>query len=80
MTSKSFIKPSIRVLVGDALDSIPKLDGIFDVVFIDADKSGYLDYLRLIEDNLHTGSVVIADNARTYYAEIFRLCKKLWQI
>ena len=48
MTSKSFIKPSIRVLVGDALDSIPKLDGIFDMVFIDADKSEYLDYLRAL--------------------------------
>jgi len=60
---KAEVKPSIRVLVGDALDSIPKLDGIFDMVFIDADKSEYLDYLRLIEGNLHIGSVVIADNA-----------------
>jgi predicted O-methyltransferase YrrM len=60
---KAQVKPSIRVLVGDALDNIPKLDGIFDMVFIDADKSEYLDYLRLIEDNLHTGSVVIADNS-----------------
>ena len=48
--------------MGDALDVIPKLDGIFDMVFIDADKSEYLEYLRLIEGNIHTGSVVVADN------------------
>jgi len=42
---------------------IPKLKGPFDLVFIDADKSEYLDYLRLVEDKLHKGSVVVADNA-----------------
>lgn len=59
---KAEVKPNIRVLVGDALDIIPKLNGIFDKVFIDADKSEYLDYLRLIEGKLHTGSVIVADN------------------
>jgi predicted O-methyltransferase YrrM len=33
------------------------------MVFIDADKTEYLDYLRLAEDKLHKGSVVVADNA-----------------
>lgn len=59
---KAEVKPSVRVLVGDALDIIPKLDGIFDMVFIDAEKSEYLDYLRSIEGNLHKGSVIVADN------------------
>lgn len=59
---KAEVKPNIRVLVGDALDIIPKLNGVFDKVFIDADKSEYLDYLRLIEGKLHTGSVIVADN------------------
>jgi predicted O-methyltransferase YrrM len=44
------------------MDIIPKLAGIFDMIFIDADKSEYLDYLRSIEGNLHVGSVVVADN------------------
>lgn len=59
---KAEVKPNIRVLVGDALDIIPKLDGIFDMVFIDADKNEYLDYLRLIEGKLHIGSIIVADN------------------
>ncbi|MEM3566388.1 MAG: O-methyltransferase, partial [Candidatus Bathyarchaeia archaeon] len=56
------IPPKIKVLVGDALEIIPKLEGDFDLVFIDADKEQYLDYLKLIENKLHKGSVVIADN------------------
>ncbi|MEM2975223.1 MAG: class I SAM-dependent methyltransferase [Candidatus Bathyarchaeia archaeon] len=56
------IPPTVEVLVGDALKIIPKLRGKFDLVFIDAEKQQYLDYLRLIENKLHKGSVVIADN------------------
>ncbi|MEM3459284.1 MAG: O-methyltransferase [Candidatus Bathyarchaeia archaeon] len=59
---KAEIPPKVKVLVGDALEIIPKLRGKFDLVFIDAEKRQYLDYLRLIEDKLHKGSVVIADN------------------
>jgi predicted O-methyltransferase YrrM len=59
---KAEVKPSVRVLVGDALDIIPKLEGIFDMIFIDAEKSEYFDYLRLLETRTHIGSVIIADN------------------
>ena len=57
------IPPKVKVLVGDALEIIPKLKGKFDLVFIDAEKSEYLDYLQLVENKLHKGSVVVADNA-----------------
>ncbi|MFH0897228.1 MAG: O-methyltransferase [Candidatus Bathyarchaeota archaeon] len=59
---KAEVKPRVKILIGDALDIIPQLDGIFDMVFIDAEKSEYLDYLRLIEGNLNRGSVIVADN------------------
>jgi len=59
---KAEIPPTVEVLVGDAIEVIPRLAGMFDLVFIDADKSEYLDYLRLIEDKLQKGSVVVADN------------------
>jgi predicted O-methyltransferase YrrM len=57
------VPPTIDVIVGDALEVLPKLTGEFDMVFIDADKSEYMDYLRLAEDKLHKGSVIVADNA-----------------
>ena len=57
------IKPKVRVLTGNALKIIPGLEGEFDLMFLDAAKSQYLTYLRLAEDKLHGGSVVIADNA-----------------
>ncbi|MBC8224776.1 O-methyltransferase [Candidatus Bathyarchaeota archaeon] len=52
----------IEVLVGDALEIIPTLEGSFDMVFMDAAKHQYLDYLRLVEDKLRSGCVVVADN------------------
>jgi predicted O-methyltransferase YrrM len=57
------VSPNIDVVVGDAIKVIPKLAGKFDMVFIDAEKTEYLSYLRLVERKLHRGSVVVADNA-----------------
>ncbi|MEM3700758.1 MAG: class I SAM-dependent methyltransferase [Candidatus Bathyarchaeia archaeon] len=60
---KAEIPPTVELMVGDALEIIPKLEGTFDLVFIDAEKSEYLNYLQLVENKLHKGSVVVADNA-----------------
>ena len=57
------VRPTIDVIVGDAIEVMPKLTGKFDMVFIDAEKTEYLEYLRLVERKLHRGSVVVADNA-----------------
>jgi predicted O-methyltransferase YrrM len=60
---RSGIPPKVNVVVGDALKVLPRLKGRFDAVFIDADKTEYLQYLKLMEDKLHEGTVVVADNA-----------------
>ncbi len=67
---KADLLPKIEVIVGDALNVIPKLSDKFDVVFIDAEKREYFKYLRLVEDKLHRGSVVIADNAGIFEAQM----------
>jgi predicted O-methyltransferase YrrM len=56
----------IRVIVGDALRVIPTLTGSYDAVFIDAEKTEYFEYLMLMEDKLHKGTVVVADNAGVF--------------
>lgn len=47
---------------GDALDIIPSLDEPFDLVFIDADKRNYPNYLELLLPKLATGAVILSDN------------------
>ena len=60
---KAEIPAKVEVIIGDALQVIPKLEGHFDFAFIDAAKNEYFDYLRLTEDKLHKGAVIVADNA-----------------
>ena len=57
------IPPRVDVIVGDALKVIPILKECFDAIFIDAEKTEYLQYLKLMEDKLHEGTVIVADNA-----------------
>jgi predicted O-methyltransferase YrrM len=53
----------INVIVGDALEVIPRLDLKFDLLFLDAAKDEYLKYLKLAGDKaLKKGAVIIADN------------------
>lgn len=52
----------VTVVVGDALETLPKLEGEFDFVFIDAKKEDYLKYLKAIEPKLKVGAVIVADN------------------
>jgi len=64
------LRPTIDVIMGDAIKVIPKLRDKFDMVVIDAEKSEYIDYLRLVEDKLHKGSVIVADNAGIFADEM----------
>jgi len=47
---------------GDALELIPKLEGPFDFVFIDAAKSDYVRYLRMVLPLVPPGGVIVAHN------------------
>ena len=57
------LEPTIEVLVGDALEIIPTLKDEYDFVFIDALKTQYYEYLKVIEPHLFRGSMIVADNA-----------------
>ena len=56
------LENTVTCIEGDALKTLPKLEGEFDFVFIDALKQDYLKYLKLVEAKLKPGSVVVADN------------------
>ena len=60
----------VKVVVGDALRAIPLLPGRFDLVFIDARKEDYLDYLRQLEPKLTADALVIADNTGVFRKDV----------
>ncbi len=67
---KAGMKDRIEILLGDAKQVIPTLEGEFDLVFIDAEKSEYLTYLKACERLLHKGSTVVADNVKVFAEEV----------
>ena len=60
---KMGLAKTVTVITGDALKELPKLEGEFDFLFLDALKRDYLKYLKLVEKKLKPGSVIAADNA-----------------
>ncbi len=53
----------VRSLLGPALQMLPKLaDDSYDIVFIDAEKSEYPEYLEHAKRLLRPGGVLVADN------------------
>ncbi|MEM5843273.1 MAG: class I SAM-dependent methyltransferase [Candidatus Aenigmatarchaeota archaeon] len=63
---KAGLSKKIKVIVGDALKVIPKLKEKFDMLFIDAIKEEYLDYLKVSEGKLKKGAIVVADNTGVF--------------
>jgi caffeoyl-CoA O-methyltransferase len=52
----------ITLHVGPALETVAKLDGRFDFVFVDADKEGYVDYYEAVLPRLNERGLIVADN------------------
>lgn len=60
--SRSPHKEKISVHFGDAMELIPGLDEVFDLVFIDADKRLYSAYYDLVFPKVRSGGLILADN------------------
>lgn len=52
----------VTVLAGDALETLPTLEGAVDFVLLDGWKELYLPVLELLEPRLSSGAFVVADN------------------
>lgn len=52
----------IDIRMGQALDTIAHLTGLFDVIFIDADKVNYVNYYRRAMELLSPHGVILIDN------------------
>ncbi len=60
----------VEIRVGDAGIVIPGIWEEFDLVFIDADKSRYLEYIKLCEKKLKKGGIVFADNVKIFASDM----------
>lgn len=59
---KSSTSYAITLITGDARKIIPGLQGVFDLVFMDADKDEYKDYYELVLPKVRQGGFILADN------------------
>ncbi|MDP3466965.1 MAG: O-methyltransferase [Daejeonella sp.] len=59
---KSGLGPKIKYHIGNALEIIPNLNEVFDLIFIDADKKNNESYYKLTFDKLRSGGLIIVDN------------------
>jgi predicted O-methyltransferase YrrM len=58
----SSYKHQIEYHIGDAMELIPTLPDMWDLVFIDADKKNYLNYYDLVIERMNPGGIILADN------------------
>ena len=63
---KAGLADKITLHVGDALDVIPQLDLVFDLVFVDAGKKQYLEYYHAVFDKVRQGGYILIDNILWY--------------
>jgi caffeoyl-CoA O-methyltransferase len=59
---KAGFEEIIEVVTADALEGIPRVEGTFDFVFIDAHKPDYKKYYDLIRNRMKTGGAITAHN------------------
>lgn len=59
---KAGMQNQIKQYIGNALEIIPAIDEVFDLVFIDADKINYLPYYEMVLPKVRPGGFILADN------------------
>ena len=70
LARKNFKRAGVEQLVtlveGDAHKEVPKLKGPIDIIFLDADKEGYKDYLEKLLPLVRPGGLILAHNVRSH--------------
>jgi predicted O-methyltransferase YrrM len=54
------------LLEGDAFETLAKVQDVFDVVFLDAEKDDYELLFQIVRDKVEPGAVIIADNVLSH--------------
>jgi caffeoyl-CoA O-methyltransferase len=62
---KAGVDDLVTIVVGDAHETVKKLKDPIDILFIDADKPGYPDYLQKLLPLVRPGGLILAHNMRS---------------
>jgi predicted O-methyltransferase YrrM len=60
------LKDWADLIEGDAFEELPKIDDVFDVVFLDAEKEDYEPLFEIARPKLEPGALVVADNVLSH--------------
>ena len=56
----------VELIEGDARETLPAIDDVFDIVFIDAEKDDYEQHFQAARKKLEPGALVVADNVLSH--------------
>ena len=60
------LEETVELVEGNAFETLPQIDDVFDVVFIDAEKEDYEQLFLLSRDKVEPGALVVADNVLSH--------------
>ena len=59
---KADVSRGTEYIIGNAVNIIPTISETFDLIFLDADKKKYIDYLNILVPKMNPGALLITDN------------------
>jgi predicted O-methyltransferase YrrM len=60
------LERSVELREGDAFETLPGIDDVFDLVFLDAEKDDYEALFALARTTLEPGALIVADNVLSH--------------
>ena len=67
---KAGLANTVKLIEGDAKETLSILEKEFDFVFLDAEKEDYLEFFHLIFPKLKIGGVIVADNVISHAEDL----------
>ena len=64
------LEETAELIEGDAQETLPMIDDVFDVVFLDAEKEQYEELFQLARSKLEPGALIVADNVLSHVDDL----------
>ena len=74
---KAGLSEVVDARIADAFAEIPRIEGTFDFVFIDAWKPDYVKFLRMLRDRMAPGGAIVAHNVTNHAREMMDFLQEI---